>query len=191
MDASSVTTAGNLSGMERSSWKDPENPVPPGPSSLATSPKSKTHIAPRGWSRRKSVACLLGVIGVASACRGSGSSAAIPDPPATTGGWQRTALETSIAGPMPEELASLKPEGWLRASYEKNPLHIDVEICHFSSQTVAFEAWQRFRKGQGRTCYYRGPFFVFCTTSNAGAELVPFATALEAQWPKPEAQPGT
>lgn len=99
-------------------------------------------------------------------------------------------MEASTAAPMPDELASLKPERRVRASYEKNPLHIDVEVCRFSSQTVAFEAQQRFRKGQGRTCYYRGPFFVFCGTADAGAELIPFATALEAQWPKSEVQPG-
>ncbi len=118
-----------------------------------------------------------------SACQEKTDPVLIPLPPTTVAGWGTTGTEVPDISAAPEQARSLGAKQWMRAGFERAGTRISVEAFAMPSETSAFEAQQKWRRGEGVTTFYKGSIFVICSAREMEmSELLGFAEALEGAW---------
>jgi hypothetical protein len=110
----------------------------------------------------------------------------LPALPAQAGGWTRTALDHGSPGEPPQLARTLGARSWAHAVYESAGRRADVRAFVFPAEASAFEAQQKWRRGEGVTTFYQGPYFAVCESPGlTAAELTAFARGLESAWLPP------
>ena len=116
-----------------------------------------------------------------SGCGGAKNQRPLSDPPIAVDGWTRHSLargETQI----PPVLAELGARESLSATYRNQAAAVGIRAFRMAAGT-AFEAQQKWRRGETETSLYRGDVFIVCTAETAQQrDLVNFCAALEAAW---------
>lgn len=110
--------------------------------------------------------------------------------PEQAGEWTRVEFETKQGAAGVESAPGMARElgarAWARARYTRGSAEVRVQAFLFPAEANAFEAQQKWERGAERTTFYRGARFAECASADLPtADLVRFATALEAAWLTP------
>lgn len=117
------------------------------------------------------------------ACAGKTQQALLPLPPASVAGWGSSGTEIPELDAAPQQARALGAKQWMKAGFERAGATIAVEAYAMPSETSAFEAQQKWRRGAGMTSFYKGKIFVTCASPEMEMnELLGFAEALEGAW---------
>lgn len=125
----------------------------------------------------------MAALGLAAGACGKKEAAPLPDLPLAIGDWKRTSVTVKNVSEAPETARALEPASWSMARYEGGGRTLTVDAYAFPNETLAFEAQQKWRRGDGVTTFYRGNAFAVCASEQLGTpEIVQFARQLEALW---------
>lgn len=83
--------------------------------------------------------------------------------PAAAGPWTLAQEQSIRAEEYPQVLATLGVVDARAATYT-GPSSVAIRVFHMKSETVAFEALQKWRPEKGVMHFYRGPYFVLAAT---------------------------
>jgi hypothetical protein len=117
---------------------------------------------------------------------GGAAGPSLPPLPMQVEGWKRAALEFPPVAEAPETASALGVKQWARTRYLFDGEELKVSVFAFGSETAAFEAQQKWPRGQYESISYKGAYFMVCDapTLNVTQRLT-FAGALESAWLKP------
>lgn len=106
----------------------------------------------------------------------------LADPPEAVAGWVRESVSRAEAE-TPKTISPLRVIESVASTYRNQDSTIRVRAFRMPDETSAFEAQQKWHRGETETSLHRGNVFVVCTAESAQqGELVPFCAALEAAW---------
>ncbi len=133
---------------------------------------------PRRHTRRF---CLLALMGAAcSRPRARG----IPDPPETLAVvWKREGMERPPVDTAPQAVRAWRPVEWLRASYRSYASVVLVDAYRMTSESVAFEARQKWRSEPGSVAFHWRDLLIVCSSPVEPMQgLMEFSAKLESEW---------
>ncbi len=132
---------------------------------------------------RTGLVALCVLVAAASACSRP-QDGAIPEPPETLAiAWKREGLERPPLESAPQAIRDSRPAEWLRASYRSPASVVLVDVYRMPSQSVAFEARQRWRNEPGSVAFHWRNLFIVCSSSTESTQgLAEFSAKLEAEW---------
>jgi len=109
---------------------------------------------------------------------------AIPEPPETLAiVWKREGLEHPPLDSAPQAVLASRPLEWLRTSYRSPASAVLVDVYRMPSESVAFEARQRWRIEPGAVAFHWRHLFIVCSSPAESTQgLAEFSAKLEAEW---------
>lgn len=116
---------------------------------------------------------ILCVVALLSACA---APPRLTMPPAIEGGWTLAGEASATA---PDEIAKLGVTAAKTYRYT-GPVEVNVAVYEMTSDTVAFEAFQKLRVPPNGMPFYKKRWLVVPTTSQPAPGLAGFARALQA-----------
>jgi hypothetical protein len=132
------------------------------------------------WPRIR-LLCLLAVL--AAACSRV-QAPQIPEPPAVLAVvWKREGLERPPLDTAPQAIRAWRPVERLRASYRSYASVVLVDVYRMPSESVAFEARQKWRTEPGSVAFHWRNLLIVCSSPVEPAQgLAEFSAKLEAEW---------
>jgi hypothetical protein len=108
----------------------------------------------------------------------------IPEPPETLAiVWKREGLERPALDAAPQAVRAWRPVEWLRASYRSYASVVLVDVYRMSSESVAFEARQKWRNEPGSAAFHWRNLLIVCSSPVEPTQgLLEFSAKLEAEW---------
>lgn len=108
----------------------------------------------------------------------------IPEPPETLAViWKRRGMERPPLDSAPQAVRAWRPVEWLRVSYRSYSSVVLVDVYRMPSESVAFEARQKWRNEPGTVAFHRRNLLIVCSSSVEPTQgLAEFSEKLEAEW---------
>ncbi|MEJ5367068.1 MAG: hypothetical protein WHT08_02035 [Bryobacteraceae bacterium] len=108
----------------------------------------------------------------------------IPDPPEVLAVvWKRVGLERPPLDSAPQAIRAWRPSEWLRVSYRSYASVVLVDVWRMPSESVAFEARQKWRNEPGAVASQWRDLLLVCSSSVESTQgLAEFSARLEAEW---------
>lgn len=130
----------------------------------------------RGW--------LAAFFWLAAAACSRSQKPEIPEPPETLAVvWKREGLERPALDAAPQAVRAWRPVEWLRASYRSYASVVLVDVYRMSSESVAFEARQKWRNEPGSAALQWRNLLIVCSSPVESTQgLVEFSAKLESEW---------
>lgn len=126
---------------------------------------------------------LVSLLALAAGCT-STRKPEIPEPPETLAVvWKREGMEHPPLDSAPQAVRAWRPVEWLRASYRSYASVVLVDAYRMPSESVAFEARQKWRSEPGSVAFHWRNLLIVCSSPVEPTQgLAEFSAKLEAEW---------